>query len=263
MRACFNKLYQAPIAIVLLASSGAIFAGAGSAEAHIVTETRNWTWKLLPTFTDTATIIHPTDYSPILVTDILGQTAFGYGFTIEHEFSPPLQSEVPPNHIGWTRLDPLPTTIKVTTNASGDLQTRKGDSSSNTAIVASITYAISGNGLGVTEPVPGKLLKAQGNSPQMTVVFINSANLGDGTYPVTGTMNGVVTYVEGMTGESGVAAGFGAFTFLDGPSTIPIRFQAVPAPGPLPILGVAAVFSYSRKIGKRIKNASPEAIRTI
>jgi|LakMenEpi12Oct12_1017442.scaffolds.fasta_scaffold01305_2 hypothetical protein len=39
-------------------------------------------------------------------------------------------------------------------------------------------------------------------------------------------------------------------------------YNAVPVPGPLPILGVAASFGYSRKLRKRIKSSKPEVIST-
>jgi len=38
--------------------------------------------------------------------------------------------------------------------------------------------------------------------------------------------------------------------------------QATKVPGPLPVLGLAAVFGYSRKLRKRIKDAKPEVIST-
>ena len=51
----------------------------------------------------------------------------------------------------------------------------------------------------------------------------------------------------------------GGFAYL-GPNLNLLQTQAVP--GPLPILGTAAAFGYSRKLRKRIKNSKPEVIST-
>lgn len=55
---------------------------------------------------------------------------------------------------------------------------------------------------------------------------------------------------------------------FDSPGTVnvtqtPITFDTTPVPGPLPILGVGAVFGWSRKLRKRVKSSKPEVISTI
>jgi hypothetical protein len=71
--------------------------------------------------------------------------------------------------------------------------------------------------------------------------------------------------IGARNGNEGISSNY-VYGFSGGgaPATLDLQFGPdIPAvPGPLPILGVAAAFGYSRKLRKRIKSSRPEVIST-
>lgn len=79
----------------------------------------------------------------------------------------------------------------------------------------------------------------------------------DLSFSTSGSNSGASFYIQRNS--------FDIATFRVGDSYAGIAnftYNAVPVPGPLPILGVAASFGYSRKLRKRIKSSKPEVIST-
>jgi len=50
------------------------------------------------------------------------------------------------------------------------------------------------------------------------------------------------------------------FAFTSGTEQIILRNNPAPAPGPVPLLGAAAAFGYSRKLRNRIQKSTPSPV---
>jgi hypothetical protein len=113
--------------------------------------------------------------------------------------------------------------------------------------------------------VPQKEIFAIGRYPETKALIGGNITFGSLSIGIPDERTAKVTFGPVDTGEFTYATtyGFGfkdgGFIEVGGEKIQPIRHDV---PGPLPILGTAAAFGYSRKLRKRIKSSKPEVIST-